>query len=107
MLDIEQIKQSTVEARKKSMANKNPSYKESELTVKDLEFIKFCSDDMEKSIEIFSSQGHFNFNYDCSKIPMPIFCEVAKKFKINNPRFYVEIHYGVQLIVVDWSGKIR
>ena len=61
--------------------------------------------DIDSQIINLALKGYNNLLYDCSKTSIPLFFETGKRFKILNPRFYVEHNFGTQIILISWSGK--
>ena len=105
-LDFEVIQEATNKAKKEKIITKiekhTPTYT---LTEKESKLIDSYVRDMEKHITKFASVGKDKFTYDCSKIDLSHYLELAKRFKAANPKFYVESHNGPRLIIIDWVGK--
>lgn len=97
-LDFEQIKQLSKEMSKKAKQEKP-------LSEKDLKNIEFYVNDMARYIKNYANDGLTSFKYDCSRISKTMFIELANQFKTKNPKFYVQLNFGQQVLIVDWSGK--
>ncbi len=100
-LDIATIRETTREVRKA----KNVKVEEVKLTEKENEAVKGYVKAIEEYIPKWALDGKDRFLYDCSKLSPHVFAELALKFKEANPYFYVESHFGLQRLAVDWSGK--
>lgn len=98
LLDFEQIKQISKEMSKKSKQEKP-------LTDREMKNIDFYVSDMARHIREYAQEGRTVFKYDCSRVSKTVLVELAQQFKTKNPKFYVQINYGAQVLLVDWSGK--
>lgn len=107
MLDYENIKKLTKEAKQKNVqANKIQAENiEIVLTNEEILMVDKWVKEVEKYVAKFASNGSDKFLYDCSKIDTHLFYETALRFKMRNPKFYVETHGGTQMLVVQWNGK--
>lgn len=106
VLDFEQIKKLTLDAKKKAAESRKVIPKEKiVLTDEENKQVIKWTKELEKYVQQWATKGEDKFLYDCSKIPFYLFKEIAQCFKEKNPKFYVETHDGTQMIVVMWHGK--
>lgn len=93
MLNFDDIQEITKEHRNKKLLVKREEPKNPIIiSLEEEKLLNSWIKDLEKYIVIWASDGKNTLHYDCSKIDRHLFFELAKRFKINNPRFYVEYH---------------
>jgi hypothetical protein len=100
-LDFAKIKQITEDARLKKSGEKSIKG----LTSNEKKAVPLYINDISSHIKRYAAQGKFKFDYDCSKLTDICFRELAKQFKQKNPLFFVVMHYGIQMLTVEWTGK--
>lgn len=93
MLDFDDIQEITKEHRNKKLLSKKEEPKKPIIISSDEEkLLNSWIKDLEKYIVSWALDGKNKLHYDCSKIDRHLFFELAKVFKMRNPRFYVEYH---------------
>lgn len=104
MLNFEDIQEIT----NKTNINQRPKREPKEihvLTEQEENSLNTWIKDIEKYIVQYAMEGKNKFYYDCSKVKTALFYELARKFKQDNQKFYVEYQTGPQLLLVSWEGK--
>lgn len=106
MLDYDNIREITKEAKKKAILERKMVSKEPiPLTDEEKKKVAHWVKEIEKYVKQWAAQGNTKFIYDCSKIDLHVFVELGQSFKNANPRFYVETHLGKHTITITWDGK--
>jgi hypothetical protein len=107
VLNFEEIKKLTEDAKKKAVIERKEASTKIKiaLTPEEDKRVVGWVKELEKYIKQWAEQGHSLFMYDCSKLQVHLFEEIALVFKQKNPHFYVETRGGTQMIRVTWDGK--
>ncbi len=105
-LDFNDIRQQAkISKKEKDVLNITSSDEIRELSDIEKKQLDFYIREVEQHITEYAKDGKFKFFYDCSKLKTHMFFAIARKFKDEKSKFYVETHAGIQRITIDWTGK--
>lgn len=74
-----------------------------EITPEEDERIDYWVDDIADHVKNRAIHGKNYFTYDCSKISVYMFEQLASRYKKKYPKFMVIRDYGRQYITVKWN----
>lgn len=93
VLDFDNIQEITREHKNKKLLSKKEEPKKLITISPDEEkVLNSWMKDLEKYIVSWALEGKNKLYYDCSKVDRHLFFELAKRFKMRNPKFYLEYH---------------